>query len=123
MTTTDPIKQKHSEAVLTIDSYQNNIFEIINETKKFIMQNDCRLLDIDIMGLNMIDAVKVCVLCSTFHFSKYCSGKIKWIVKDEIVKSQIELLKLDNIEVDVKRAKRNYVDFSQAFNHVLSLCK
>lgn len=108
---------------LKVGNYNKNIFEAINETKDFISKNHCPFLNIDISGLNMIDALKVCVLSSTFHFSKYANGKIKWFVKDERTKEQIELLKLDNVEIEIKRTKRNYTDFGESFVRKLSICK
>lgn len=115
-------RQEH-EALLKVGNYQSNIFEAINEAKDYISRNDCRYLSIDIAGLNLIDALKVCVLSSTFHFAKYSGGKIKWIVKDNLIKEQIELLKLDNVEITLKHSKRNYVDFSQGFVRNLSICR
>ena len=98
------------EAILKVGNYKSSIFEAVSEAKHYITYNDCKFLSIDISKLNLIDAVKMCILSSTFHYSKYCNGKIKWIVKDEITKEQIELLSLDNTEVEVKIIKHNYAD-------------
>jgi anti-anti-sigma regulatory factor len=65
--------------------------------------NNCKNMDIDISTLNFIDAAKVCILCSTFHFAKYIDGRIRWLVKDEIVKRQIMPMKLSNIEIETRR--------------------
>ena len=111
------------EAFLKVGNYKDSIFEAINEAKDYISRNECRLLSIDISGLNMIDATKVCVLASTFHYAKYCGGRIKWFVRDENIKNQIELLRLDNTEVDVKRARKSYVDNDVDFVRKLTLCK
>ena len=111
------------EAFLKVGNYKDSIFEAINEAKDYISRNECRLLSIDISGLNMIDAMKVCVLASTFHYAKYCGGCIKWFVRDENIKNQIEMLRLDNTEVDVKRARKSYVDNDVDFVRKLTLCK
>lgn len=111
------------EAFLKVGNYKDSIFEAINEAKDYISRNECRLLSIDVSGLNMIDAMKVCVLASTFHYAKYCGGRIKWFVRDENIKNQIELLRLDNTEVDVKRARKSYVDSDVDFVRKLTLCK
>lgn len=111
------------EAFLKVGNYKDSIFEAINEAKDYISRNECRLLSIDISGLNMIDAMKVCVLASTFHYAKYCGGRIKWFVRDENIKNQIEMLRLDNTEVDVKRARKSYVDNDVDFVRKLTLCK
>lgn len=57
-------------------------------------------MSIDISSLNFIDATKVCILCSTFHFAKYIDGRIHWFVKDEIVKKQIKPMRLGNAEIE-----------------------
>lgn len=115
-------------AMLKIERYNDNILDVIEDTKEFILKNDCFFLSIDISGLNLIDATKVCILCSTFHYAKYCGldivgAKIKWIVKDAMTKSQIELLKLDNVEIEIKKSKHNYTDFSESFSSFIRLCK
>ena len=81
------------EVFLKIGNYQTDVFEAVNETKHYIANNDCPFLSIDISGLNAIDALKVCVLASTYHFAKYCRGRIRWFVKDRMIKEQIDFLK------------------------------
>ena len=81
------------EINLKVGNYRQSIFEAIDEAKHFISHNHCPFLNVDISGLNLIDAIKVCVLSTTFHYTKYCNGKIKWLVKDTTIKEQIELLK------------------------------
>ena len=44
-------------------------------------------------------------------------------VKDERTKEQIELLKLDNVEIEIKRSKRNYTDFGESFVRKLTICR
>ena len=96
------------EPQLKVGNYKNSIFEAITEAKDYISRNDCKFLSIDISGLNLIDAMKVCILSSTYHFAKYNDGKIKWFVKDENTKKQIEMLNLDNIEIAIKYVKKSY---------------
>ena len=111
------------EATLKVGNYKASIFEAVYEAKDYISRNDCRYLSIDISGLNMIDALKVCVLSSTFHFAKYPDGKIKWFVRDEKIKNQIELLRLDTTIVEIKKARKNYVDTEKGFVRNLTICK
>lgn len=121
MTSTDSLYGQ--EAFLKVGNYQCNIFEAINEAKDYITRNDCPFLNIDISGLNLIDALKVCVLSSTFHYAKYCNGRIKWVVRDNRIKEQIELLKLDNVDIEVKHIRRNYADFGKGFVRSLKICR
>ncbi len=111
------------EVFLKIGNYQTDVFEAVNETKHYIANNDCPFLSIDISGLNAIDALKVCVLASTYHFAKYCRGRIRWFVKDRMIKEQIEMLKLDSVEIEVKMPRRNYADFGEIPLRNLRLCR
>ena len=111
------------EPQLKVGNYKNSIFEAITEAKDYISRNDCKFLSIDISGLNLIDAMKVCILSSTYHFAKYNDGKIKWFVKDENTKKQIEMLNLDNIEIAIKYVKKSYVDIDRNFVRKLRICK
>jgi len=122
MTTTDSLFTQ--EIHFKVGNYKENITEAVNEAKDYITRNDCKNLCIDASSLNLIDALKVCVLSSTYHYAKYCSKrKIRWYVKDSLTKEQIEMLKLDNVEIEVKRAKRSYTDFGERFTRKLSVCK
>lgn len=127
MTTTDSTNHTdykiEQEAFLKVGNYQSSVFEAINEAKHYISTNNCKYLSIDASGLNMIDAIKVCVLSSTFHFAKYCTGKITWYVRDENIREQIELLRLDNTDVQVKKARKNYIDSENGFVRKLSICR
>ncbi len=104
---------------LTLQKYKEDIFEKVNEIKEYINDNDCQILCIDISGLNMIDTTKICVLCSTFHFSKYPTGKITWYVKDETTRNLIKRLKLSNTEVLLVAKKSKYIDFEQSAKRFL----
>lgn len=94
----------------SLQSRSGDIAYEIELLQKFITANNCKNLNIDISTLNFIDATKVCILCSTFHFAKYIDGKIKWFVKDEIVKNQIRPMKLNNVEIEThNRTKTNLI--------------
>lgn len=84
----------------SFENRSGDIFCGIEELKTYINENNCKTLNIDISSLNFIDAMKVCVLCSTFHFAKYLDGRLRWLVKDEIVKSQIKPMRLINVDIE-----------------------
>ncbi len=113
------INEQPQKIDLTIKKYNEDIFERVNEVKEYISNNDCQTLYIDISGLNMIDTTKICVLCSTFHFSKYPDGKITWYVKDEITKSLIKRLRLTNTDILLFARKSKYIDFEQSAKRFL----
>lgn len=92
---------------LDIHVYEQNVFEIIDYLKDYILKNECSCLSVDISKLNLIDASKVSILCSTFHFSKYPEGKVLWLVKDNETLRTIKLLKLKNISIEIKQCNKS----------------
>ena len=56
---------------------------------------------IDISSLNLIDATKYAILCSTYCFIKNFKKKICWLVADEEIKRAISILRLKNTEQKV----------------------
>lgn len=53
---------------------------------------------VDISKMNLLNAVKLAILCSTYCFIKDFKKKICWIVQDEEIKKAIAILRLRNIE-------------------------
>lgn len=76
--------------------------DMANAVKSFIKKNKCKELSADISLLNLVDASKTALLCSTYHFAKYPDGKISWEVADEETKQFINSMKLKNMNLAVK---------------------
>lgn len=72
---------------------------MVEEIKNYIKQNDCPNLSMDISHLNIIDASKIAVLCSTYHWAKYPNGKISWKIPSKEIKDLINPLNLGNIRL------------------------
>ncbi len=53
---------------------------------------------IDISSMNLINATKVAIMCSTYCFIKGFKKKLCWIVQDEEIRNAISILRLRNIE-------------------------
>jgi len=75
-------------------------FNCINEQDKYI---------IDISALDIINATKTAIFCSTFCFIKNFKQTLCWVVKDEETKRAISILRLKNVEQMVKIAKEEKV--------------
>ena len=60
---------------------------------------------IDISKMNLINATKTAIFCSTYCFIKDFKKKICWIVKDEQTKKAISILRLQNTLQKVKSQK------------------
>jgi len=81
--------------------------EVIECIKGFINKNKCDEFEADISLLNLIDASKTALLCSTYHFAKYPEGRIYWDLRDEQTRTLITPMQLRNMELRVKRAQEN----------------
>ncbi len=79
--------------------------EIIEKAENFLRKTNCQKVSIDISNLNLIDACKVALICSTKFFTKYPNKKISWSVKDEETKRNISNLMLRNMELKIKGQK------------------
>lgn len=60
--------------------FKNNSDEII----KFITQNNCKKLILNLRGLNLVDSISMAMLVSSAHYSKYYDdGSFRVVVDDE----------------------------------------
>lgn len=91
----------------------NNIKNIKLAHGKFIVEMEKSSLNldciekqdkclIDISAMNLINATKTAIFCSTFCFIKNFKKKLCWLVKDEETKRAISILRLKNVEQLVK---------------------
>ncbi|MEI8378213.1 MAG: hypothetical protein WCF95_06710 [bacterium] len=77
----------------------NSTNSIVELTKKYIFENDCPQLSMDVSDFNIIDASKVIILCSTYHYAKYPHGEIAWVINSSEVKNLVKSLNLGNIRL------------------------
>lgn len=77
----------------------NDMVNLVEEIKDYISKHDCPNLSMDVSHLNIIDASKVTVLCSTHHWAKYPNGKISWLINSPEVNALINPLNLGNIRL------------------------
>ena len=94
---------------LTILDYDNSVFEIIDYIKEHIRKKDCEKLEIDISRLSLLDAGKVAILCSVYHFTKYPSGSVCWHVSNNETKKIIQSMVLKNAAINVINSYRKKV--------------
>lgn len=90
---------------LTISTTNCEIKEIICTLNEYILNQDCEQLKIDISALNIIDAMKLGVMCSTSHFTKYPFGSVEWIVKDIETKNLLKKLSLKTVKFTIKETR------------------
>ena len=71
---------------------------MIDSLKSHIKNTDCNYMTLDISSLNLLDASKIAVECSTNHYLKYPQGLVDCIVKTNKVKNLIKDLILGNMK-------------------------
>ncbi len=96
---------------LKIDGYERDIFEIVDNIKKYILSEECPFLVIDISKLNIIDATKIGAMCSTYHFSKYPDGNITWKVNDIETLHSIRQLKLKTVSIELNPRTNKTIEY------------
>lgn len=77
----------------------DNPIKLVESIKDYIHKHDCPDLSMDISHLNIIDASKVTILCSTYHWTKYPDGKISWLINSPEIKNLVKPLNLGNIRL------------------------
>lgn len=80
---------------------ENFTVEYENSSLKLAYRQENGKYVIDISELNLIDALRLTILCSTYCFIKDFKKKLCWIVGDEEIKRAISILCLKNIEQKV----------------------
>lgn len=80
-------------------SKNDNPVRMVESIKNYIKNHDCPYLSMDISNLNIIDASKVTVLCSTYHWAKYPEGEISWKIASKEIKELVSPLSLGNIKL------------------------
>lgn len=75
----------------------NNLDLKLNSVKKHIEATDCKHLKMDISSMNVLDAGKIAVLCSTNHYLKYPKGIVDYMVKSKSIIDFIKPLILGNV--------------------------
>ena len=90
MLQTLPIKKNYIN--LTCNTPQNTVSKI----KSFIEKENCSDITFNISNYNIIDAARIAILCSTYHFVKYKNGTINWIVNSFEVENLVKPLNLNN---------------------------
>lgn len=82
---------------------QNNFIIDLEETSlKLNYKDEQDRYLIDISDMNLISATKTAIFCSTFCFLKNFKKKLCWLVKDEETKRAISVLRLKNVEEQIK---------------------
>ncbi len=83
-------------------SNDNFIIELEESSLKLNYKDEADKYVIDISNMNIINATKTAIFCSTYCFIKNFKKKLCWLVKDEETKRAISILRLKNVEQQIK---------------------
>lgn len=87
------------ENIREIKLFDNDFFVFFdNTTLKLNCKNETDICTVDISDMNLINAVRFAILCSTHFFIKNFKQKLCWVVGDEEIKRAISILRLKNIK-------------------------
>ena len=75
----------------TITEENDNLVDIVESIKNYITDHDCPTLSMDISRLNILDASKITIVCSTYHWAKYPNGEISWKIGSSEVENLVIL--------------------------------
>lgn len=93
------MNNKFPQKDFTIPGESNNVIDIVESIKNYIYEHDCPTLSMDISRLNILDASKITILCSTYHWAKYPDGEISWKINSEEIANIVKPLNLGNIKL------------------------
>lgn len=82
-----------------LDLNCGNSQQILENIQKYINKFDCPEMILDLSKLNILDAAKVMVLSSAYHYKKYPEGKLKCRVRSDSVKNFVSGFAAVNLEV------------------------
>ncbi len=82
-----------------LDLNCGNSQQILENIQKYINKFDCPEMTLDLSKLNILDAAKVMVLSSAYHYKKYPEGKLKCRVQSDNVKNFVSGFSTVNLEV------------------------
>ena len=73
--------------------------QIAEQIKKYINNFECPEMTLDLSKLNILDAAKVMMLSSAYHYKKYPEGKVKCRVASDSVTGLVSSFITKNLEV------------------------
>ncbi len=82
-----------------IDFKFENQENAMDKFKRYINKYNCPEVTLDLCALNIIDALKVIVLSSTYHYQKYPKGKLKCRTNSADVKKFAQNFAVKNLEL------------------------
>lgn len=82
-----------------LDFNCGNSEKILDNVKNYINKFDCPEMTLDLTALNILDATKVMVLSSAYHYQKYPEGKVKCRVQSENIKSFADVFLTNNLQI------------------------
>ncbi len=82
-----------------LDLNCGNSQQILKNIQKYINKFDCPEMTLDLSKLNILDAAKVMVLSSAYHYKKYPEGKLKCRVQSDSIKNFVSEFSAINLEV------------------------
>ncbi len=84
------------QAKVQTSPIEKNPNKILENIKSAIRKNKSANMTVDISMLNLIDASKIAITASTYHFLKFTDGSINWIVNSKEIEKILKPMNLGN---------------------------
>ena len=88
---------------IAIDGFSTSTEDVVNSVREYIEEHDCPDLSMDISRLNLIEASKVTILCSTYHWAKYPQGHLNLLIGSNEVRELVKSLHLGNVSLQTAK--------------------
>lgn len=85
--------------IINFDLKILNSSSALDEVRNYLNKFDCPELSMDLSALNIIDAARILMLSSVYHYGKYPEGKIFCRYMSNEIKALVEGISIPNFEL------------------------
>jgi len=85
--------------ILKFDLKINDLTRALEDVKQYIDEYDCPEISMDLSELNIIDATRILLVSSVYHYGKYPQGRIKYHYMSEEVSNLAQGIAVSNLEL------------------------
>lgn len=82
-----------------INAEFTNPLQTANMVKEYIKKCSSSVIELDLSALNIIDAAKILVLSSAYHYKKFPDGKLKCHTQSKDIENLLTPFAIPNLEI------------------------
>ena len=85
--------------ILNFDLKIKDLTSALDDVKTYIKEYDCPEISMDLSELNILDATRVLIVSSAYHYGKYPHGKIRCKCMSNVVEDLVAGIVTSNLEL------------------------